>query len=61
MTSEVSTVSGDKSVEELTRELGEAREQQPATASILRMISSSPTDLQRVFTEMAASAPLRCL
>jgi hypothetical protein len=56
MPSEVSTVSGDQSAEELRRELAEAREQQAATAEILRVISSSPMVSQRVFTEIAASA-----
>jgi signal transduction histidine kinase len=41
-------------------ELGEARAQQAATAEILRVISSSPTDLQRVFAEIAASAARFC-
>src|SRR5215471_15761883 len=46
----------NQSVEELRRELVEAREQQAATAAILAGISSSPTDPTDVFAEIAASA-----
>jgi hypothetical protein len=55
MPSEVPTVSHGQSVEELRRELADAREQQAATAEILRMISSSPMDLRRIFAEMAVT------
>jgi two-component system NtrC family sensor kinase len=60
MPSEVSTVGGDPSVEELRRELAEAREQQAATAGILAAISNSPTDAHRVFAEITASAARLC-
>src|SRR5262245_14433871 len=60
MPSEVSTVIGDQSVDDLRRELAEAREQHAATAEILRVISSSPMDSARAFAEIAASAARLC-
>jgi signal transduction histidine kinase len=56
MPSEVSTVADDQSAEELRRELADIRAQLAATADILRVISSSPVELQRVLGEIAMSA-----
>jgi signal transduction histidine kinase len=44
----------------IARELAESREQQAATAEILRAIAGSPTDLERVFAVVAASATRLC-
>src|SRR5262245_48964739 len=60
MPSEASTVGGNQSVDELRRELAEAREQQAATAEILAAISSSPTDPLGAFEKIAASAARLC-
>jgi GAF domain-containing protein len=42
------------------RDLTEALEQQTATSEILRVIASSPTDIQRTFDAIAASAARLC-
>src|SRR5262249_56087087 len=49
-----------KQLEDRTRALAEAMEQQAATSEILRVIRSSPTNVQPVFDTIAANAVRLC-
>src|SRR5262245_55146213 len=49
-----------RAVEELKRELGQAHRREAATAGILKVISSSPNDLQQVMATVAQNAASVC-
>jgi GAF domain-containing protein len=55
-----SAVDNEGEVARLTRQLDEAREQQTATSEVLRIISSSPGELQPVFDAILNNAVRIC-
>src|SRR5215510_1329154 len=59
-TAHVSTDDLQAQLDRRTRERDEALEQQAATSDILRVISTSPTDVQSVFTAIVKSAVKLC-
>jgi hypothetical protein len=57
----ISFATGEQTnVEQLTRELAEAREREAATSKVLKVISSSAGDLQPVFHAILANATDLC-
>src|SRR5947208_1219738 len=56
----VTALSKDTEIARLARELAEAREQQAATVEILRIISSSPRNVQPVFDTIARNFVSLC-
>ena len=53
-------LTSEKEITKLTRDRDEAREQQRATAEILRVIRNSPADVQPVFETIVRSAVSLC-
>src|SRR5262245_17879902 len=60
MSPEASAIGCDQAVEELRRELAEAREQQAATAACSSAIASPPSALRGAFEGIAAGAVRLC-